>query len=291
MEARIIEEISRLKRHRTPACLAIVVQCRGSAPQKEGSKMVVRADGSALGTIGGGCIEAEVVQASLMAMRDGVPRTVPFELTERQGGLVCGGKVLVYIEPILPEPQLVILGAGHVGRALARLGRFSGLRVIVADNRPEYASREALPEAEAVVLCEFGEVFSRVRADADTYIVVATRGHNHDLEALKVALGTEARYVGLLGSRRKKALILRALREGGYAEGDLQRVITPAGIPIGSLTPEEIAVSIIAQIIEIRRRSGVTSVGHPSCGGIFEEDGEAEADPSNRRQAGGKAVP
>jgi xanthine dehydrogenase accessory factor len=223
-------------------------------------------------------------------MRDGVPRTVPFELTERQGGLVCGGKVLVYIEPILPEPQLVILGAGHVGRALSRLGKFAGLRVIVAENRPEYATREALPEAEDVVLSEFGQVFSKVRADADTYIVVVTRGHNHDLEALKAALGTEARYVGLLGSRRKKALILRALREGGYGEEDLRRVVTPAGLPIGSLTPEEIAVSIIAQIIGIRRHSGATRFGHPSCGGLFEEDGEAETDPSDRRQAGGKAV-
>jgi xanthine dehydrogenase accessory factor len=278
----IFEEIVRLKKLGRSSALATIVECKGSSPQKQGAKMLVRDDGSSLGTLGGGCVEADVVQHSLMVLKDGEPRTVPFELTEKDGGLVCGGTLLVYIEPVLVDPQLVILGAGHVGRAVARLARFTGFRVTVADDRPEHANRDAVPDAHEIVVHEFASMFDRLPVDRNTYLLIATRGHNHDLDAVKAALRTDAGYVGLLGSKRKKGLLLNALREAGFPQADIGRVIIPVGLPIGSVTPEEIAVSIMAQIIQHRREHAPTGVGGRSCGGVVNQDGTLQAAPSPR---------
>ncbi len=277
----IYEEIVRLKKDGRPSALATIVQCIGSSPQKEGAKMLVRDDGSIAGTLGGGCLEAEVIQASVMAIKDGSPRTLPIELTERHGGLVCGGKVLVYIEPVIPEPRLVILGAGHVGRALASAAKFSGFKTTVVDDREEFANRENIPDADEMVVHNPGDAFSRVCVDSSSYVVIATRGHNHDLDALKAALRTSARYIGLLGSRRKRALLLKTLCEDGFSKEDVGRVITPVGLPIGSVTPEEIAISIMAQIIQKRREHIVPDFGSASCSRLGKADGETQtASPS-----------
>ena len=269
----IYEELLRLQKEGRPSALATIVQCRGSAPQKAGAKMLVREDGSTLGTLGGGCLEHDVIQASLMAIKDGQPTTIPFELTEKHGGLVCGGNVLVYIEPNHPEPHLVILGAGHVGKAVSKLARFSGFRVTVVDNREEYAGPEKVPTATESVVHEFDSVFSRITADEKTYILIATRGHNHDLEALQAALGTKAQYIGLLGSRRKKAVLSKTLEEQGCSKEDLARVIIPVGLSIGSVTPEEIAISIMAQIIQQRRAHGRPSHSDPACSRLIDKNG------------------
>lgn len=272
----VYEEILRLKKAGRTSALATIVECRGSSPQKQGAKMLVRDDGTTLGTLGGGCLEADVIQYGLMAMKDQAPRTVPFELTEREGGLVCGGSVLVYVEPVFAEPRLVILGAGHVGKALATVARLAGFRVIVADDRPEHANRDSLPGAHEIVVQDFSTVFSRVAADSGTFIVVATRGHTHDLDAVKAALSTRAGYIGLLGSRRKKGLLMNALREAGFSPEDRGRVIIPVGLPIGSVSPEEIGVSIMAQIIERRRTHASHGIGRRSCSGALAPDGPAQ---------------
>lgn len=278
----IYEEIVRLKKEGRSSALATIVQCVGSSPQKEGAKMLVRDDGSVVGTMGGGCLESEVVQASVMTIRDGTTRTIPFELTERHGGLVCGGKVLVYIEPIIPEPRLVILGAGHVGKALTRVAKFAGFRTTVVDDREEHANRENIPEADEIVVHDLGDIFSRILIDEGSYIVVATRGHNHDLDALKAALQTKAKYIGLLGSKRKRALLFKTLGEAGFSKDDVGRVVTPVGLPIGSVTPEEIAISIMAQIIEKRRGNASQGIGGASCGRLGKEDGETETTSPSR---------
>lgn len=279
----LYEEIVRLKKLGRISALATIVECTGSSPQKQGAKMLVRDDGTIMGTLGGGCIEAEVVQHAKMAMQDGKPRTVPFELTEKQGGLVCGGSLVVYVEPVVPDPRLVVLGAGHVGKALSRLAAFSGFHVTVVDDRPEFANRDTLPDAHEVVVDDFPAVFPKVPVDPATFIVIATRGHNHDLDAVKAALGTDAGYIGLLGSRRKKGLLMNALRDAGFSPEDVSRIIIPVGLPIGSTTPEEIAVSIMAQIIQERRRHASTGVGSPSCGGVLAQDGPAQAAPAAQR--------
>jgi xanthine dehydrogenase accessory factor len=279
----IYEEILRLRKEGRPFATATIVQCRGSAPQKEGAKMLIRDDGSTFGTLGGGCIETDVLQASLQAIRDGNPLTIPFELTEKHGGLVCGGKVLVYVEPVIPDPLIVILGAGHVGKALSKVARFSGFRVTVIDDREEHANRDNIPDANEVVVTDFNSVFSNVPVDTNTFIVIATRGHNYDLDALKEALKTDAGYIGLLGSKRKKALLFKILREEGFSQRDIDRVITPVGLSIGSVTPEEIAISIMAQIIKHRREHASQGFSNPPCSRLIEEDGTAQTTPSSRQ--------
>ncbi len=277
----IYEEVLRLKRLGRSSAIATIVECRGSSPQKQGAKMLVRDDGSILGTLGGGCLESDVRQAALMAIRDGNPATLPFELTEREGGLVCGGTVLVYIEPVLLEPHLVILGAGHVGKALTKLARFSGYRVTVVDDRQEYANRENIPDATDLAVRDFEKAFDEMDIEQQTFIVVATRGHNHDLDAVKAALRTRADYVGLLGSRRKKGLLCNALRESGFSKTDIDRVIIPVGLDIGSRTPEEISVSIMAQIIERRNANArAPRIGNTSCSRLVRQDGKTETAPS-----------
>ena len=273
----IFEEALRLKRLSRSSAIATIVECRGSSPQKQGAKMLVRDDGSLLGTLGGGCLEADVVQAAIMTMKDGHPLTLPFELTEREGGLVCGGSVLVYIEPILLEPRLIILGAGHVGKTLTRLARFTGFRVTVIDDRREFANQENLPDATDLMVTDFERAFEGLAVGKDTFIVVATRGHNHDLDAVKAALGTDAGYIGLLGSRRKKGLLFRSLAESGFSQTDMGRVVIPVGIEIGSVTPEEIAVSIMAQIIQRRREHGAARGCPDPCSGIVQQNGNIEA--------------
>jgi xanthine dehydrogenase accessory factor len=277
----IYEELIRLKKEGRTSAIATIVECKGSSPQKQGAKMLVRDDGSTLGTLGGGCLEAEVVQTARMAMKDGSPLTLPFDLTEEAGGLVCGGTVLVYIEPNLLDPNLVILGAGHVGKALSKLARFAGFRVTVTDDRAEYANRENLPEAQELVVSAFERSFDGLRVEEETFIVVATRGHNHDHDAVKAALRTRAGYIGLLGSRRKKALLASALEQEGFSKADVARVIIPVGLDIGSITPEEIAVSIMAQIIQQRSEHGTGRRGHSACSRLVQEDGAVEtASPS-----------
>jgi xanthine dehydrogenase accessory factor len=278
----IYEEVVRLQQQGRVSAIATIVECRGSSPQKQGAKMLVRDDGSLMGTLGGGCLEADVVQAAMMAMKDGDPMTLPFELTEREGGLVCGGTVLVYIEPVLLDPHLVILGAGHVGRTLAKLARFTGFRVTVVDDRAEFANRENVPDANDLIVLEFERAFERIPVEGGTFIVVATRGHNHDLDAVKAALRTPAAYIGLLGSKRKKALLRRSLAENGFSPADIDRVIIPVGMEIDSVMPEEIAVSIMAQIIQRRREHGALRGCPASCGRSVPENGDAETAPAAR---------
>jgi xanthine dehydrogenase accessory factor len=271
----IYEEIIRLKKLGRTSALATIVESKGSSPQKQGAKMLVRDDGTILGTLGGGCIEADVAAYARMAMQDGQPRTVPFELNEKEGGLVCGGTLTVYIEPVAADPRLVILGAGHVGNALARLARFAGFLVTVADDRAQFANRDNIPDAHDLVVSEFPEVFSRVPVDRGTYLVIATRGHNHDFEAVQAALRTEAGYIGLLGSRRKKGILINTLKAAGFAQDDICRVTIPVGLPIGSVTPEEIAVSIMAQIIQHRRERVPRAGSGDACGGVVSQEGQA----------------
>jgi len=197
-------------------------------------------------------LEADVIKSALTVIKDGVPRTITFELTENHGHLVCGGTVIVYIEPVTAAPHLIILGAGHVGKALATTGKFLGFKVTVVDDREEYANKANIPHADKLVVVDFPDVFSKVAVDKNSYIVIATRGHDHDFDALRAALHTDAEYVGLLGSKRKKSLVIKTLETEGFAQHDIDRVIIPVGLPIGSVDPEEIAISIMAQIIQMR---------------------------------------
>ena len=251
----LFEEMIRLARGSAPCALAIVIESKGSAPRKAGAKMIVKGDGATLGTIGGGKVEMEVIDAALAAIARGTPSTISLALTEEYGH-VCGGSILVYIEPLGLAPRLVIVGAGHVGRALATVARFAGFRVIVSDERPEFAARKQVPDAHEILHGDAEKALTALPVDSDTYMVIATHSHECDFAAVRAALKTPARYIGLIGSKRKREVLFGELRQEGFSAEDLARLHTPVGLPIGGDSPEEIAVSIVAQLIQKRTGRG-----------------------------------
>lgn len=273
---KIYEEMIRLHQGGVPSALATVVESDGSSPRKAGAKMLVRSDGSILGTVGGGKVEAETIEAALAAMESGEPHTVSFTLTQEYGH-VCGGRILVYIEPARPTPHLLIFGAGHVGRALSTAARFAGFRITVVDDRPEFATREQLPDADDVHLGECAEILGRLRVADDTFIVITTTSFEKDFAAVREALKTPARYIGIIGSKRKRDVLVQTLNNEGCSPADIGRLTIPVGLSIGAETPAEIAVSIVSQLIRERRQHDAANVGDSPGSRAFAADGGLQA--------------
>ena len=332
-----------------PCVLATVVRTKGSTPQKAGAMLLVKDDGSGLGTLGGGCVEGDIWFAAKEMLRDGSgPEFKDYYLNEdiaARDGLVCGGTMYFYLEPFRslddflplgdeileaydggepvslatvvnsptrPEllgaklllrmdgtvsgtlgsemldetalevarqvaaigntesistddgteifvegfttpPTLVMVGGGHVGKATADLAKFLGYRVYVVDDRPEFSNDDRFPYAEQTIVTPYEYWSDLLSINVNTFVVVATRGHRYDDMALESALKTRARYIGLLGSRRKTLMIYRRLLEQGSTKERISEVYAPIGLNIGALTPEEIAVSIMSEVIMIRR--------------------------------------
>ena len=254
----IYEEIVKLRRDGGRGAVATIVSAHGSIPSFKTAKMLVRDDGSICGTIGGGCVEAEVWQAAREVMEQEKPRTLTFNLNQDpkyDTGLVCGGTLDIYIEPVLPTALLCIFGAGHVAASLYKTANDSGFDVIVVDDRETYANRERFPEARDVIAEDFDRAMARLEISESAYIVIVTRGHRDDMRVLRWAVGTKARYIGMIGSKRKTIAIFRELRSEGLAANLFERVHAPIGLDIGAVTPEEIAISITAELIAVRRKS------------------------------------
>lgn len=249
----LYEEMVRLTRAGTPFAVATVVASSGSSPRKPGAKMLIRADGSAIGTVGGGRVENETIEAALGALATGEARTLEFVLTEEHG-FACGGRMSVFVEPRESRPLVIMFGAGHVGRAVTRLAHDCGFRVAVVDERPECAVDQLLPGADEIHCCPVTDAFDRLTLERESSVIIATTGHLHDFAAVRGSLGTEAGFIGLLGSRRKREALLKTLAEEDFSAGQRDRVVTPVGLDIGAQTPEEIAVSIVAQLIQRRRQ-------------------------------------
>ena len=252
----IYEEIVRLRRAGRRGAVATIVNVRGSIPSFKTAKMLVRDDGSIAGTIGGGCVEAEVWQAARDVMESEKPRTLTFDLNQDpkyDTGLVCGGTLEIFIEPVLPPAELYIFGAGHVAASLYKVARIAGFDITVVDDREVYASRERFPEAQEVIAEDFDKVTSRLQPSESSYIVIVTRGHRDDMRVLRWAVQTPARYVGMIGSKRKTITIFKELQKEGLAPELFDRVHAPVGLDIGAITPEEIAVAITAELIAKRR--------------------------------------
>lgn len=220
--------------------------------------MLVRDDGSICGTIGGGCVEGEVWQIAKEVMGEEKPRTLKFNLNhdpKLDTGLVCGGTLEVFVEPVLPLALLYLFGAGHVAQNIYKIANIAGFQVCVVDDRASYASRERFPEAHEIIAEDFDQATARIAPNQSAYIVIVTRGHKDDMRLLRWAVQTGARYVGMIGSKRKVIAIHRGLREEGLAESLFERVYAPIGLDIGALTPEEIGVAVCAEMIAVRRRS------------------------------------
>ena len=252
----IYEEIVQLRQSGRRGAVATIVNVRGSVPSFETAKMLVRDDGSIVGTVGGGCVEAEVWQAAREVMENERPRTLTFNLNQNpkyDTGLVCGGTLDIFIEPVLPPALLYIFGAGHVALSLYRTAKTAGFDVNVIDDRESYANRERFPEAKEVIAEDFDQAMARITPNETSYIVIVTRGHHDDMRVLRWAVRTQARYVGMIGSKRKTIAIFRELVKEGIAEQLFERVHAPVGLDIGAITPEEIAIAIIAELIAVRR--------------------------------------
>ena len=254
----IYEQIVKLRGEGRRGAVATIVNVRGSIPSFKTAKMLVRDDGSIVGTIGGGCVEAEVWQAAREVMESEKPRTLTFNLNQDpkyDTGLVCGGTLDIFIEPVLPPASLYIFGAGHVSVNLYKVARDAGFDVTVVDDREAYANRERFPEAKEVIAEDFEQAMARLIPSESSYIVITTRGHRDDMRVLRWAVQTQARYIGMIGSKRKTIAIFRELTKEGIPAHLFERVHAPVGLDIGAVTPEEIAVAITAELIAIRRHA------------------------------------
>jgi xanthine dehydrogenase accessory factor len=254
----IYEEVVKLRHESRRGALATITNVRGSIPSFETAKMLVRDDGSIAGTIGGGCVEAEVWQAAREVMESEKARTMTFNLNNNpkyDSGLVCGGTLEVFVEPVLPVAQLYIFGAGHVAHNLYKVARVAGFDVTVVDDRESYANRERFPEAREVLADDFETAMANVLPNESSFIVIVTRGHRDDMRVLRWAVDTRARYIGMIGSKRKVIEIYKELEKQGIERTKFERVHAPVGLDIGAITPEEIAVAIVAEMIVVRRHA------------------------------------
>jgi len=252
----IYEEIVKLRQEGGRGAVATIVNVRGSVPSFETAKMLVKEDGSIVGTIGGGCVEADVWQAAREVMKSEKPRTLTFNLNQDpkyDTGLLCGGTLEVFIEPVLPPASLYVFGAGHVSISLYSIARSAGFDVTVIDDRESYANRERFPKAKEVIAEDFDRAMARLAPNESSYIVIVTRGHRDDMRVLGWAVQTQAKYVGMIGSKRKTIAIFRELTQEGLSPELFERVHAPIGLDIGAVTPEEIAVAITAELIAVRR--------------------------------------
>lgn len=253
----IYEEIVRLRQQGRRGAIATIVNVRGSIPSFETAKMLIRDDGSIIGTVGGGCVEAEVWQAAREVMESEQPRTLTFDLNQNpryDTGLVCGGTLDIFLEPVLPPASLFIFGAGHVALSLYKTARSAGFDVSIIDDRESYANRERFPEAKQVIADDYDKATAQLSPSETSYIVIVTRGHKDDMRVLRWAVQTQARYIGMIGSKRKTITIFRELVSEGIPEQLFERVHAPVGLDIGAITPEEIAIAITAELIAVRRR-------------------------------------
>lgn len=258
----LFEEIVRMRRNGERGALATIVHTSGSIPSYESSRMLVKEDGKCLGTIGGGCVEADVWAAAKEVMRKESPRKLVFHLNNEPGfdnGLICGGTVEIFVEPILPQPILYLFGGGHVSLAIAKIAQTAGFGVSVIDDREAFANAQRFPMAQDF-FTSYDEAFDKIRPNAASYLVIVTRGHKEDMRVLAWAVRTSAKYVGMIGSRRKVLGVYKALEAEGYAPQEFENVFAPMGLEIGALSPEEIAVSIVAELVAIRR--GAANAGH-----------------------------
>jgi xanthine dehydrogenase accessory factor len=259
----VLEAALRAEESGTPAALVTVIATEGSTPQKAGAKMLVYPDGRIVGTIGGGCVEAEMTWRARQSIEARKPQVASYDLTPDQAGedgLVCGGRMQVFIEPIEGTPTLCLFGAGHVAQPLARMAKASGFRVQVADDRIKFANRERFPDVDLLVVDDFAAAARQMTLGPNTYAVVVTRGHKGDTEALRAVVGKGLRFVGLLGSRPKLVHLVSALEESGAPPEDLAEIHCPLGIEIGAVSPEEIAVSVLAQMIAVRHAVPPTAI-------------------------------
>ena len=253
----IFDELVALRRKGQKCALATIVQVNGSIPSYESAKLLVREDGSMIGTVGGGCVEAEVWNAAREVIETEQPKHLTFSLGQDaayDNGLICGGQLNVFVEAIIPQPRAFIFGAGHVSKSLSKVATLAGFGTTVIDDREQFANRDRFPEAEEVQAGEYEEIFPKLEVNSSSYLIIVTRGHRDDMRVLKWAIQTPARYVSMIGSKRKVLGVMKELEKEGIPRAAFEKLHAPMGLDIGAISPEEIAVSVVAEMIAVRRQ-------------------------------------
>ena len=254
----IYQELTNVISKRERAVLATVISSRGSAPRKAGAKMLIKSNGTFIGTVGGGGVEQQVREKAAEVMSSGEPQVVHFDLSGSGEGaaMICGGQMDVFLEPIVPVETLYLFGAGHISQSTAAIGKMLGFRVVIIDPRPEYNNSERFSNADLLIVEEYENAFPKLSVDEDSYIVIYTTGHVLDEQCLRFAVSTKAKYIGMIGSKKKVKEVKERLLQKGISQQQLDRVYAPIGIEIGAETPQEIAISILAEIIRVKRIGG-----------------------------------
>jgi xanthine dehydrogenase accessory factor len=252
--ATIYQSIAELEKNNESAALCTMIKSEGSTPRHVGSKMLVYPDGHFIGTVGGGEVEQRILKEALMALEDGQARRLHYNMVDPSRGDpgTCGGQMEVFVEPILPDPLVVIIGAGHVGKAIAHLAKWLGFRVAVSDDRAEMCNPEVTPGGDAYYPVPMRELPNHIKIDRRTFLILTTRGSTIDVQGLAPLLDLPAAYIGVIGSKRRWATTVKGLKEQGVSEEKIAKVHSPIGLELQAETPEEIAVSIMAEVLMVR---------------------------------------
>jgi len=256
MQMDLYDEIVRLRSLGQKCAVATIVQVNGSIPSFESAKILVREDGSFMGTVGGGCVEAEVWNAAREVIETEKPRHLSFSLGQDAAydeGLICGGQLNIFVEPVIPQPRAFIFGGGHVSKGISKIATLAGFSTSIIDNREAFANAERFPEAEATYAEEYEDVFPKLPVNSSSYIIIVTRGHRDDMRVLRWAVSTPAKYIAMIGSKRKTISVVHELEKEGIPRESFDKVFAPMGLEIGAEMPEEIAISVVAEMIAVRR--------------------------------------
>lgn len=258
----VFEAISEIEKAHGSAALCTVTKSEGSTPRHVGSKMLVYPDGRFIGTVGGGELESRVIAAATQTILNGNFQTLTYTMADPSRGDpgVCGGQVEVFVEPILPPPLLIVIGAGHVGKAVAHLAKWLGFRVAVSDDRVDLCTPAVIPDADAYYPVTMDKLPEQAHIDHRTILILTTRGSGVDVAGLAPLLDSPAAYIGVIGSRRRWATTVKALQEKGISDEVIARVHSPMGLELQAETPEEIAVSIMAEVLMIRDKGSGKSM-------------------------------
>lgn len=251
----VYQEIVKTISKGEPVVLATVISSHGSTPRKAGAKILVKKDRTTVGTIGGGNVEHTIIRKAMEVMNSSEAQVVHFDLSGEEDlpGMICGGQMDIFLEPIVPRETLYLFGAGHISQNVAAMGKRLGFQVVVIDPRTEFNNAEQFPTADSLIVEEYTSAFSQLSINRESYIVICTPGHASDEQCLQFATGAGAKYIGMIGSRKKVKDIKERLLQRGVSEQQLDRVNAPIGLDINAETPEEIAISILAKIVKVRR--------------------------------------
>lgn len=250
----IFDSLNQALKNDQPVALCTIVQTKGAVPRHAGARMLVYADAHFEGTVGGGKTEKLVIEQALAAIKDGKTRFLTYDLIDAEKGDpgICGGTVAIFVEPFQSPPTVVVVGAGHVGRSVVHLASWLGYRVVVSDDRAELCTPEATPGGDLYLPIPMKDIPTQLEITPQTYLVLVTRGVEVDVSGLPALLDTPASYIGLIGSQRRWAHAREKLLQSGITEEQIARIKSPVGLNIHAETPDEIAVSIMAEITACR---------------------------------------